>query len=141
MTTARKVILNPSVSGLYHCISRCVRRAFLCGAENSHRKQCIEDRLKELSGIFAIDVCGFSVLDNHKHVLLRLNLSRAKRWTSEEIIRLWLLLCPPKDRYGKRAVVTAGWLTEKARDSRLIDWSSRLIRPGKVIYPKVFPAS
>jgi hypothetical protein len=32
-------------------------------------------------------VCGFSVLDNHKHVLLRLDLSRAKLWSPEEIVR------------------------------------------------------
>ena len=56
----------------YHCISRCVRRAFLCGEEHAHRKQWIEDRLRELAGLFAIDVCGFSIMDNHLHVLLRL---------------------------------------------------------------------
>jgi REP element-mobilizing transposase RayT len=87
MTPARNVLVNPTATALYHCISRCVRRAFLCGAENSHRKQWIEDRLKELSGIFAIDVCGFSVLDNHLHVLLRLDLARAKLWSPEEIVR------------------------------------------------------
>jgi hypothetical protein len=66
-------------------------------------------------------VCGFSVLDNHLHVLLRLDLSRAKLWSPEEIVRRWLLLCPPKDRYGKRVVVTAAWLTKKARDSKWIE--------------------
>jgi hypothetical protein len=52
-------------------------------------------------------VCGFSVLDNQLHVLLRLDLSRAKLWSPEEIVCRWLLLCPPKDRHGKRVVVTA----------------------------------
>ena len=51
---------------------------FLCGAENAHRKQWIEDRLQELARIFAIDVCGFAILDNRLHVLLRLGLAKAK---------------------------------------------------------------
>jgi REP element-mobilizing transposase RayT len=121
MTTARKVLVNPTVTPFYHCISRCVRRAFLCGAENAHRKQWIEDRLQELSGIFAIDVCGFSVLDNHLHVLLRLDVARAKLWSPEEIVRRWLLLCPPKDRYGKSVPVNPAWLAERARDTRWVD--------------------
>jgi hypothetical protein len=37
-------------------------------------------------------------------------------------------------------VVTAAWLTEKARDFKWIDWSSRLIRPGKVNLPEIVPS-
>jgi hypothetical protein len=42
-----------------------VRRAFLFGGEVGHRKKWIEDRLKELVGIFAIERAGFSLMDNH----------------------------------------------------------------------------
>jgi hypothetical protein len=48
--TARKVLVNPTVTQFYHSISRCVRRALLFGAENAQRKQWIEERLKELAG-------------------------------------------------------------------------------------------
>jgi len=78
MTIARKVLINPLVTPLTYCISRCVRRAFLCGGENSLRKQWIEDRLKELVQWFAISVCGFSITDNHVHLLSRLDPARAK---------------------------------------------------------------
>ena len=73
MAIARSRIVDSSVARWYHCISRCVRRAFLLGDGEHDRKGWIESRLQELSQIFAIAVGGFSVMDNHLHVLLRLD--------------------------------------------------------------------
>jgi hypothetical protein len=45
----RSHLVDPSTSGVYHCVTRCVRRAFLCGEDAvsgrnfDHRKQWIED--------------------------------------------------------------------------------------------------
>ena len=51
-----------SVPRYYHCISRCVRRAFLCGEGLEHRKQWIEDRLETLSPCFAVAaICCWSI--------------------------------------------------------------------------------
>jgi hypothetical protein len=75
MATARKVFSDPMITPFYHGISRRVRRAFLCRGENAHRKQWIEDRLQELAGIFAFNVCGFAILDSHLYVLPRLDLA------------------------------------------------------------------
>ncbi|MDB5386444.1 MAG: transposase [Planctomycetaceae bacterium] len=128
MATARKVLVDPTVTPFYHCVSRCVRRAFLCGDENAHRKQWIEDRLKELAGIFSLDVCGFSVMDNHIHVLLRLDLARAKAWTAEEVVQRWIRLCPPRDHNRKPVVVTAAWISERAK---VVEWvATRRLRLG-----------
>ena len=63
MTVARSQLVDLDVTSYYHCISRCDRRAKLCGEGNEHRKQWIEDRLEELAGIFAVSVAGFSVLE------------------------------------------------------------------------------
>jgi hypothetical protein len=69
-TYARGQIVVEDMVGVYHCIARCVRRAFLCGIDPytgqdySHRKEWILDRLRDLAGLFAIEVCGYSVMSN-----------------------------------------------------------------------------
>jgi len=58
----RSTIVDEAVTPWYHCISRCVRRAFLCGQGCEHRKQWIENRFKELVGVFAVECAGFAVM-------------------------------------------------------------------------------
>ncbi len=70
---ARKDIVAEGEVGVYHCVNRCVRRAWLCGKDPvtgrsfEHRKQWIRDRLEELAAVFGLDVLGFAVMSNHVH--------------------------------------------------------------------------
>jgi hypothetical protein len=49
MTMPRRQLVDVAVTRYYHCISRCVRRAFLCGEGVTHRKAWIEARLELLA--------------------------------------------------------------------------------------------
>ena len=58
MTIARAHLVDPSVTRWYHCVTRCVRRAFLLGDGVHDRKGWIEHRLEELAEIFSVAVAG-----------------------------------------------------------------------------------
>ena len=121
MTVARSQLVDVSVTRYYHCISRCVRRAFLCGEGYEHRKQWIEDRLEALSQAFAVSVCGFSVMDNHLHVLARLDTDDANRWSAEEIVRRWSLAYPRKNAEGEEIEVSQEWIDDLAKDEQRVE--------------------
>ena len=101
MTVARSQLVDTEVTCYYHGISNCVWRAVFCGEGYEHRKQWIEDRLERLAHCFAVSVCGFAVMDNHLHVLVRLDPSAANGWTKEEVVRRWMRAYPPKTPQGQ----------------------------------------
>ena len=79
MTRARSQQVSLEDTPYYHCISRCVRRAYLCGDDPvtgrnfDHRKQWIVQRIKELANQFAIDVCAYAIMSNHYHLVLHVD--------------------------------------------------------------------
>jgi len=80
----------------YHCISRCVRRAFLCGEDSrtgfdfEHRRQWIVDRIKLLCSVFAVDLCAYAIMSNHYHIVIRIDAEQVKTWSDEEVARRWM---------------------------------------------------
>jgi REP element-mobilizing transposase RayT len=73
MAIARAQLVDTSLTRWYHCVTRCVRKACLLGEGDNNRKEWLENRLEELADVFAVAVGGFSVMDNHLHVLVRLD--------------------------------------------------------------------
>ena len=117
MTMARKRLVDPSVTRWYHCLTRCVRRAFLLGEGAKNRKQWIENRIEELARIFSISVGGFSILDNHLHLLLRLDPEQAAQWSDEDVASRWGKLFPPRDKEQKPIAVSKDWLEKRMKDA------------------------
>jgi hypothetical protein len=99
----RHEIVAAGEVGIYHCIARCVRRAFLCGDDpltgknHDHRKEWIRAQLQKLASFFAVEVCGYAVMSNHMHVVLRVRPDLAREWTNDEVALRWRLLYPPRD--------------------------------------------
>ena len=80
----------------YHCISRCVRRAFLCGSDPltgfnfGHRRQWIVDRIKLVCSVFAVDLCAYALMNNHYHIVVRINPAEVDEWTDEDVAHRWM---------------------------------------------------
>jgi len=96
MTKPRSQLISYDDTPYYHIISRCVRRAFLCGQDPytkkdyDHRRQWIEDRLRILSSLFSIEVCAYAIMSNHIHLVLKAVPDEAKDWDDKQVIRRWL---------------------------------------------------
>ena len=101
---ARHEIVADDHVGVYHCITRCVRRAYLCGVDlvsgknHDHRKQWIRERLQTLASVFGIEVCGYAVMSNHLHAILRVRPDLAQAWTDDEVALRWRRLFPVRDQ-------------------------------------------
>ena len=96
MTRPRAALVSVADTPYYHCIGRCVRRAFLCGEDVvtgrsfSHRRQWMLDRLAELTETFAIDLCAYALMSNHYHLVVRIDSARAETWSSREVVERWV---------------------------------------------------
>ena len=98
MARARKHLVCVSRTPYYHVMSRCVRRAFLCGVDRysgksyEHRRAWIEDRLRVLSSLFSIDLCAYAIMSNHYHLVVRLNPAETQDWSDDEVLNRWTSL-------------------------------------------------
>jgi REP element-mobilizing transposase RayT len=127
MTMPRRQLVDVAVTRFYHCISRCVRRAFLCGEGVTHRKAWIEARLELLAKHFAVSVCGFAILDNHLHVLCRLDPVIADGWSDEDVVRRWIAIYPPSCLDVDNSATVQAWIDHECRDTaRVARYRARL---------------
>ncbi|WP_421180274.1 transposase [Aeromonas enteropelogenes] len=98
MTIARSRQISLADTPYYHVVSRCVRRAFLCGQDNhsgqsyEHRRQWVADKLGQLSQVFAIGICAYAVMSNHYHLVLKVQADMANEWSEREVAERWARL-------------------------------------------------
>ncbi len=95
MPKPRFTQVSLSDTPFYHCVSRTVRRAFLCGKDNysgqcfEHRRDWIEKRLRLLVQAFAIDIAAYAVMSNHLHVVLKVDVETAEAWSDMQVVKQW----------------------------------------------------
>jgi hypothetical protein len=67
MPQSRKSQISLVDTPYYHCVTRCVRRFFVCGFDTytgqiyEHRCGWVEARLLFLAKVFAIDIAAYAV--------------------------------------------------------------------------------
>ncbi len=95
MPKARQSLISLEATPYYHCVSRCVRRAFLCGVDRhtgqsfEHRSGWIEERLLDLTRVFAVRVCAYAVMSTHTHTVIYVDREMSQSWALDEVIERW----------------------------------------------------
>ncbi|NKB62394.1 MAG: hypothetical protein GKR95_09780 [Gammaproteobacteria bacterium] len=119
MTVARRQKINLESTPYYHCISRCVRQAFLCGGDRhtgksyEHRRAWVESLLHKLGKAFCIDLVAYAVMSNHYHVVLRVDLEECESLSDMQVIDRWSLIHKTGDLM--RLYRAGGVVTESER--------------------------
>lgn len=103
MTRPRSHIAPLHSPGAFHCVQRCVRRAFLCGVDRysgqsfEHRRDWIEQRIRLVAECFAVAIDAYAVMSNHLHLVLRIDPDEALRWSDDAVAARWIRLFPPRE--------------------------------------------
>lgn len=97
MATPRHLLVDEAHSGAYHLISRCVRRAYLCGDACEHRRAWVETGIETQAEAFAVDILAFAVMSNHLHIVCRTDPDAASAWSDREVVERWAKLFPARD--------------------------------------------
>jgi len=134
MALPRSKYIQDGQEGVYHCFSRCVRRAFLYGFDPltsrdfSHRKAWLVERLRLLAALFAIEVCAYAIMENHYHLILRTRPDIVALWSDREVATRWLTLFPQhRDISGAPMPPTEKEITALAdRPERIAELRKRL---------------
>jgi len=134
MPRARKTLVSLEATSYYHCTSRCVRHAFLCGEDRhsgrnyEHRRQWIEDRLLILASIYAIDIAAYAVMSNHYHVVLHVDRELGVAWSDAEVIERWHRLFKGSElsrRFSRGEPLDQA--EQQALAEHVAEWRQRLI--------------
>lgn len=133
MTQPRSELVCTADTPYYHVISRCVRRAFLCGVDTysgcsfEHRRAWIQDRIYDLTSVFTLDLCAYAIMSNHYHLVVRLRPEDLDRLTDHDVVQRW-------GKVFSLPMLVQRWLTHgplSAAETAVVDsliriWRARL---------------
>ncbi|WP_299490987.1 transposase [uncultured Shewanella sp.] len=136
MTECRKKLIHINSTPYYHISNHCVRGTYLIKEDNQynkngkldqHRAQWFLDRLIQLSTIFCIDICAYSILPNRYHLVLKVNISTAKHLTLIQVMKRWkqiFNLPPLANKYANQEVLSTA--EKESLDELKLQWRERL---------------
>jgi len=140
MPIARKHQVDESLPSCFHCISRCVRRAYLCGDAAEHRRDWVRDRIRAAAASFAVDVLAYAVMSNHLHIVVSTEPGRVTAWTAREVAERWAIAHPRTGADGapvpwSDAAITAkanngAWVAKARLRLRSLSWFMKSIKEG-----------
>lgn len=116
MRKPRSQIVDPERTCLYHITSRCVNGAFLLQDDEDVTKRFTCDRLRTLTTAFTIGVSHYGILDNHLHLIIRLDPRAAERLTSRAVVERWVLVHPPRRWSNRSEESRLSWIEKRMRD-------------------------
>ena len=105
---ARVEVFAADEIAVVHVMNRTVRRCFLLGYDSvtgrnyDHRKVWIDEQLIHQAQHFGIDLLCQAIMENHLHLMLRSRPDVVREWSSEEVARRWLMLCPERRDENRR---------------------------------------
>ncbi|MGF1765655.1 transposase [Aliivibrio kagoshimensis] len=143
MTVPRSQLICSEATPYYHIVSRCVRRSYLCGVDSvtqqsfEHRRGWIEDKLKELSAMFCIDICAYAIMNNHYHLVLSIDCDGVKNLSEQEVVDRWCSLhempvlihryLTKQDTHSSTKVVCQQIISEWRERLSSISWFMKII--------------
>ena len=95
MPQPRSSLVSLNDTPWYHVVSRCVRRAYLCGEDAhsgrsfEHRRGWIVERLDQLAGVFAGGRRGLCRDVEPIPLMARVEAERVQGWDTEEVLPHW----------------------------------------------------
>ena len=133
MTQSRQSQVSLADTPYYHCISRCVRRAYLCGEDKytsqsfEHRRKWMVERMHHLASIFSINICAYAIMSNHYHLVLHIDEQENQLLSDEQVCQRWGCL------YSMPTLIQR-WLTQQTVSTAenltalniIKDWRERL---------------
>ena len=113
MTYPRAHLVDSVNGGVYHCISRCVRRSWLCGRDPltgfdfEHRRAWLETRVLALCELFAVELYGYAIMSNHYHLVVQTVPKRTALWSDDQVARRWCSIRQAPDEHDFELRVAA----------------------------------